>query len=136
MSQKVFDALYCLCVGKKAEDAVFTRGKVKPRPVADMRNAWKALTKRAGLPGLLVHDLRRSAAKNMRLAGVPEAVAMSFTGHKTNNMYRRYAIISPADQKHAVALLEQAETEAENSQAVSQVPQIVPFPPAAAITVQ
>jgi hypothetical protein len=35
-------------------------------------------------------------------AGVPPHVAMSISGHKTDSMLRRYAIISEADQRAAL----------------------------------
>jgi integrase len=58
--------------------------------------------------GLIPHDLRRSAAKAARRAGVPESVVMAMGGWRTANMFRRYAIVSSADQRAAVAMLEQA----------------------------
>jgi len=48
--------------------------------------------------GLIPHDLRRSAAKALRAAGVPESVIMKAGGWKTAAMFRRYAIVSSADQ--------------------------------------
>ena len=59
----------------------------------------------AGLLGLLIHDLRRSAVRNMEQAGVPRSVAMKLTGHKTENVYRRYAIVSDADLDSAAQKL-------------------------------
>lgn len=61
--------------------------------------------------GLIPHDMRRSAAKALRAAGVPESVVMAMGGWKTAAMFRRYAIVSSADQRAAVAMLERARAE-------------------------
>jgi len=37
----------------------------------------------------------------MEQAGVPRSVAMKLTGHKTENVYRRYAIVSDSDLEEA-----------------------------------
>jgi hypothetical protein len=37
----------------------------------------------------------------MERAGVPRTVAMEIIGHKTEPMYRRYAIVSDADYREA-----------------------------------
>jgi integrase len=58
--------------------------------------------------GLIPHDLRRSAAKAARRAGVPESVVMKMGGWKTAAMFRRYAIDSSSDQRAAVEMLERA----------------------------
>jgi len=41
----------------------------------------------------------------MEQAAVPRSVAMKLTGHRTENVYRRYAIVSPADLKAAAVKL-------------------------------
>ena len=78
--------------------------------IRDPRKAWESACKAAGLPGLLIHDLRRSAVRNMEQAGVPRSVAMKLTGHKTENVYRRYAIVSDAALESAAQKLSAAST--------------------------
>ncbi|HVP51118.1 MAG TPA: site-specific integrase [Terriglobales bacterium] len=63
---------------------------------------------RYGYKGLLLHDLRRSAVRNLRLAGVPEGVVMKITGHKTRSVFERYNIVSSDDLTEAMRRLELA----------------------------
>ncbi len=44
-------------------------------------------------------------ARNLILAGVSQAAAMSLTGHKTDSIFRRYAITDAEVQLDAVAKL-------------------------------
>ncbi len=56
--------------------------------------------------GLIVHDLRRSAIRNMVAAGNPENWCMAISGHKTASVFRRYAIVSTADISAAMRRVE------------------------------
>ena len=76
---------------------VFHDGGKKTR----LSKAWKAACLNAGLSGLIIHDLRRCATRNLSRAGVSEVVAMKITGHKTPSMYRRYRIIDENELRDA-----------------------------------
>jgi len=71
----------------------------------DFRKAWAAACKKAGVPGRLRHDFRRTAVRNMERRGVPRSVATRLTGHRTESVYRRYAIVSDADLREAARKL-------------------------------
>ena len=68
--------------------------------------AWHQACGKAGLEGLIPHDLRRSAVRNLERAGVPRSIAMQLTGHKTEEVYRRYDIVDEADLRLGASQLE------------------------------
>jgi len=68
-----------------------------------LRYAWNRACKRAGVPGRLIHDLRRSAARDFRRAGVSEGEIMRLCGWETRSMFDRYNIIDEGDLARAVA---------------------------------
>ena len=75
------------------------------RPIKSIYGAWRTACKAAGVPGRIPHDFRRTAVRNLERAGVSRSVAMKLTGHKTEAVYRRYAIVSEADLHEAAAKL-------------------------------
>lgn len=77
--------------GRPLNESVFTR-------------TWARARRKAGaaVAGRLFHDYRRTAARNMIRAGVPQAVAMAITGHRTDSMFRRYNIVSADDKRDAL----------------------------------
>ncbi len=72
------------------------------KPIKYHYGAWRTACRRAGFPGLTFHDLRRSAVRNFERNGVSRSAAMSITGHKTENVYRRYSIVDESVQREAL----------------------------------
>ena len=64
----------------------------RPCRVIDLRKTWKSACEAAGCTGRLVHDLRRTAIRNMRLAGIERRDAMLISGHKTESVFERYNV--------------------------------------------
>jgi integrase len=144
------DALHLLltaCVqGKGPEDAVFTRPNGVP--VRSCREAWERACCKAGVgqfncvdckapsltgkrcpkcagrlkyTGLIFHDLRRTAARNLRRAGLSETVIMKIGGWRTRCVFERYAIVSRGDMVDAMQKLQRCEHESQKSHEIGHV---------------
>jgi integrase len=79
------------------------------RPIGKslLRSAMQRACKAAGLPygrkgGYVFHSTRNSAVTNLNGAGVPDTVAMTISGHRTANVFRRYSIRQESVQKKAL----------------------------------
>jgi integrase len=130
MTDAVCELLRPLVVGKAPTDQLFTRGS---RPVKSIRKVWQNACCAVGLgrfacsgcsgeftsgkrcpeckkrlvySGLLFHDLRRTAARNLRRAGVDTSVIKACGGWKTDKVFSRYSIVAPADMQTAMRKLE------------------------------
>jgi integrase len=135
MTDSVYTLLSACVIGKGADDFVFTRKNGKN--IRNFRAAWENACVRAGVgtvlcvrcstpnvsgqrcpkckakhskySGLIFHDLRRTAARNFRRAGIAEGVIMKIGGWKTRSVFERYAIVSRTDVVDAMRKLQQAE---------------------------
>jgi len=129
------DAVYhllCECVARKQPDE-FVLTRENGGPVRDFRKTWQKACTAAGLGkmfcaacsvpvlgkkcgkcdsrnlsyrGLIFHDLRRTAARNLRRAGVAEGVIQKIGGWKTRSVFERYAIVTQTDIAEAMRKLQ------------------------------
>ena len=105
-----------------SSELVDTLGQIEPKEGrvfdgTNLRKEWMkacTTTEVEGRPydpiysGLTLHDLRRSAVRNLRKAGVSEKEAMRISGHKTRSVFDRYNIVSTDDVMDAMRKLELA----------------------------
>lgn len=136
MTTEVYELLKECVSGKRPDDFLFTRQNGKP--VKDFRKKWRNACIALGLGrmecnqekgrkvyvGLIPHDFRRTAVRNLERSGVSRSVAMAITGHKTESVYRRYAIVSESDLADAARKIEQRQ----NSYKVSYSETAEPVP--------
>ncbi len=131
MTDAVYQLLSRCAYAKSPDQHVFTRSDGSP--VKDFRGAWAKACVAAGVGqvickacgavipkacqcsksekkpvyrGLIFHDLRRTAARNLRRAGVAEGVIMKIGGWKTRSVFERYAIVAQSDIADAVQKLQ------------------------------
>ncbi|MCH7923528.1 MAG: tyrosine-type recombinase/integrase [Nitrospinae bacterium] len=95
------------------------------QPIKSFKKAWQTACVAVGLgkkeersvkkgrerkvyryEGLLFHDLRRSAIRNLVRSGVPERVAMAISGHRTRSVFDRYNVTSEQDLEQAAQALD------------------------------
>jgi len=85
-------------------DYIFFNPETKDR-IKDVKTAFRAACRRAGIKGLRFHDLRHSAASWMVEAGVDLVTISKILGHASIQMTMRYAHPTPENMRRAVEKL-------------------------------
>jgi integrase len=75
-------------------------------PIKSFKGEWDKAVKKAGVPELHFHDLRRTAQRLMRRAGIDRITRMRIMGHKTDAMDIRYGVVEDNDIVEAGVKLE------------------------------
>jgi integrase len=91
-------------------------------PIKSFRRAWLLACERAGVPGRIPHDFRRTAVRNLERAGIARSVAMKVVGHRTESIYRRYAIVSEGDLRDAARKLAAIDRDTSNGSGLGSHP--------------
>lgn len=89
---------------KRESDYVFCNPVTKER-IADVKTAYKAACRRAGIRDLRFHDLRHTAATYMVTGGVDLVTVAEILGHADIKMTMRYAHPTPENKQKAVNVL-------------------------------
>jgi integrase len=69
-------------------------GRFQGERIQDFKKAWKTACKKARCPGMLRHDFRRTAVRNLTRAHVIKPIAKQITGHRSDSVYDRYDIVA------------------------------------------
>jgi integrase len=101
---KLHELMKACVVNKGADAFLFTRSNGKE--ILDFRRTWRKCCKAAGKPDLLFHDLRRTAARNLRRAGIAEGIIMAIGGWRTRSVFERYCIVCEGDISTSMKQLE------------------------------
>lgn len=99
---------------RRATDEVAKRlGRIIPqvfhrngKPIKYFYGEWRSACERAGLDGLILHDFRRSAVRNLVRVGIDSTIARRITGHKTRSVFDRYDITDESDLDNAAEKLD------------------------------
>jgi hypothetical protein len=86
------------------------------------KKCFKCESKRWTYSGLIFHDLRRTAARNLRCAGISETVIMKIGGWRTRSVFELYAIVKRNDIADAILKLEQKEKQIQHGHDMVTLP--------------
>jgi integrase len=95
--------------------------------IKNVRKSWEAAREAAGYPNALLHDFRRSAARNLGRAGLSRSTAMQITGHLTESIFNRYDIKDETVMREAAAKLQEWCDEQSGRPAAKRPARVRPF---------
>jgi integrase len=103
LTQVLQQSTICLMLEGNRVPYVFT---YDVKRIGSIRRTFETACRRAGIFGLVFHDLRHTLVTNMRRAEVDYFRIMAITGHRTMDVFIRYYTIDQDDLRHAVNQLD------------------------------
>ncbi|PON19522.1 hypothetical protein C2W62_02365 [Candidatus Entotheonella serta] len=76
-------------MGKRVESCPYVFHRDGTKHYVKLWKPFKRAFRAAGYPNNTFHDLRRSGIRRLVLAGIPQAIIMKISGHKTDEVFRR-----------------------------------------------
>jgi integrase len=94
-------------IAKRKPGDVYIFGGVEPIRNKLVWKTWNLVMGDMELPageeGFRPYDLKKTALRALRRAGIPEERAMYFSGHRTSNTFRRYNLTDREDNREDMA---------------------------------
>jgi integrase len=102
MTDRVFDLFQGI---PRRLDTPYVFAGEDGRPQEYVKTAWGSALRRAGIENFTFHDLRHTFASYLVMGGVDIRTVQTLLGHKSIAMTMRYAHLSPAHLREAIAVL-------------------------------
>ena len=121
-----------LLLGVPVQDSDFVFRRVDGRPYIPniVTDAFRRIARKAGLPGVRLHDLRHTHASLMLAAGIHPKIVSERLGHSSVTItLDRYSHVLPGLQEAAALRFEEVLARPDETPVTQDVPFPVPFSP-------
>lgn len=88
-------------IQKTAEGPYLFPGKIPGSPITDIKKAWITISKRAGISGVRIHDLRHTHASHLVSSGLSLSIVGKMLGHTQAATTQRYAHLADEPLREA-----------------------------------
>ena len=79
-------------------------GKVKGKPLQDIKKSWATITKQANLKDFRIHDIRHTYASHLVSSGLSLSIVGKLLGHTQASTTQRYAHLADEPLREATTL--------------------------------
>jgi len=104
LSSEALDILKKLEQAKKDDTPFLFPGKVKGKPLKDIKKSWAAICKKANLQDYTIHDLRHTYASHLVSSGLSLSIVGKLLGHTQASTTEGYAHLADEPLRKATNL--------------------------------